>query len=117
MIQARTIEKLKDESREIAREAGTDPEVARKIMVAIEERIKAKRRPIKEPAPEGSITLSDAVRKYEIPLNTISYWVDKKYVTVLKKARNYLYLDEDSLIKFKEKRNRKHNRRSSKIVQ
>jgi hypothetical protein len=100
MVQAKTLERLISLSPEIAQAAGTDPATAKRIMEAIEERIKSNRRHPREPAPQGSISLRVAAKKYHIPSTTLSFWVKRGYLKVLERTPNWLYIDEECLIKY-----------------
>ena len=44
--------------------------------------------------PEGGITLGDASRKYKINGPTISRWVKRGHITVIKRCPNCLFLKE-----------------------
>jgi hypothetical protein len=103
-MQIRTLEKFIAKSPEIAQEAGTDPEVARRVMEAIEERIKKSRRQPSDPAPKGGISLRSAARKYGIPHSTLLLWIPHNYIQVLKKTNYRTYISEDSLVKYINKR-------------
>jgi hypothetical protein len=81
------------EAERIIREAKTPDE-------AVERLRKLTKRQPKPTAPEGGISLREASRKYEIPIATLSYWVTKNNISVLKRTPNWLYIDESSLIKY-----------------
>jgi len=100
MIQAKSIERLRAQSMEIAQEAGTDLETAQRVMEAIKERINKNHRHPRDPAPEGSISLRAAARKYGIPQPTISYWCKTGKIIILKKTVNWTYIDEKGLVKY-----------------
>jgi len=54
----------------------------------------------KQPPPKGGISIRAASRKYGILHGTLSKWAAKGKVKILELTKNWLYLDEKSLIGF-----------------
>ena len=100
MVQARTLEKFKAQSPEIAQETGTDPEEVIKVLEAVAERIKKNQRQPREPIPEGGISIREAARKYKRSHCTILLWIKKGKIKVIKRTLNWTYIKEISLTEY-----------------
>jgi hypothetical protein len=72
----------------------------RKLTMLIREMAKKRQRPERQPAPDGSISIREAERKYGISARTISGWVSKGYIPILLRTKNWLYISEAELVKF-----------------
>lgn len=117
MIQAKTLGKYIEKSQEIAAEVGADPEIARKVLEAVEKRINRYRRHPREPVPEGGISIREAARKYDIIPSTLSRWCNNGKVNILKRTLNWVYLEEKSLLEYlKENNNHTQKGRKSNIT-
>jgi len=94
MVQAKTLEKFISQSPEIAQAAGTDPATARRIMEAIEERIKSNRRHPAPQPPVGGISIRAASRKYGMRHTTIVRWVKEGFIPVILETKNEKFINE-----------------------
>jgi len=59
--------------------------------------------PIRQPKqqpPEGGISIREVSRKYGIPKSNLSRWAKKGVLKIIFKVKNWLYLDEKSLVEF-----------------
>lgn len=97
MVTEKALEKYLNISQEIAQDADTEPEVAQRVIRAIEKRIVNKRRQPAPSPPEGGISQSAASRKYEVYQQTISRWVEKGYIPVVLRTKKEVYIDEEAL--------------------
>lgn len=93
MITQKVLERYMNEAVEIAREAETAPEVAERVMKAIENHIVKNRRRRAPPPPEGGITLNQAGGKYGIAPQTIHRWAKMGIIPILSKTMNCVYVD------------------------
>lgn len=75
----------------------------RKVSSLIKKMARQRQRPERRPAPEGSISIRAAERKYGVPSRTISGWVSKGYIRVVLDTKNWKYIDEAELVKLIEK--------------
>jgi hypothetical protein len=81
------------EAEKIFRESNGDAELATQKLKRLHKRHPA------PPPPEGGISLSDAERKYGIPNETISRWVKRGWLLVLKRTKSKVYVAETEIIK------------------
>jgi hypothetical protein len=81
------------EAKRIAREANGNAEIISQKLDSL-----PTRQP-KPPAPEGGISLSDAEHKYNIPNETISRWVKRGYIPIIKRTRREVYIEESAFSK------------------
>lgn len=72
----------------------------RKVLSLIKKMAKQRRRPERQPAPEGSISIRAAARKYNIVHSTISRWVAKGHIPVLLRDKNWVYVSEAALFDY-----------------
>jgi len=85
-------ERLMSRAGTIARERESD--ITESILREAADEIKSNgRKPAPEP-PEGGISIRAAGRKYRIPNRTISRWVNKGYIKLLKETKNCKYISE-----------------------
>lgn len=101
MVTQKTLRKYmsNDEVTEIAREAEAAPEVAGRVMKALENRIIRNRRHPAPPPPEGGISLSEGQRRFGVSNVTIHRWAKMGIIPILAKTKNCVYVDEKILAK------------------
>ncbi len=56
------------------------------------------------PSPTGGISLREAERKYGVANSVISRWVQAGKIPVVKRTKNWLYIDEKYLVEFLKQR-------------
>lgn len=90
-----TRRRLDDDAEKISKRC---PKISKgKIKMVLEAVIEERQNNEKElrpTAPEGSISLRAACRKYGVLNSTLSGWVKRGYIPVLLRTRNWLYIDE-----------------------
>ena len=74
----------------------SEPE-KRKLTSLIKKMAKQRQRPERQPAPEGSISIREAARKYDVDFRTISRWVSKGYIPTVLRTNNWVYIEEKAL--------------------
>lgn len=99
MVTRKTLEKYVNEAEVIAEEINETPEVVTKVLRQVEVRIENGRRQPKPLIPEGGISLRAAERKYGVLHSTISRWVARGEIPVILRTDNWVYIDENALIK------------------
>jgi hypothetical protein len=57
-----------------------------------------------EPPPRGGISINQAARKYSLHERTISRWVQAGKIPIIKRTKNWLYIDEKALVEFLKQR-------------
>ena len=72
----------------------------RKVSSLIKKMARQRQRPERQPAPEGSISIREAARKYNIVHSTISRWVSRGYIPVLLRDKNWVYVNECVLVEY-----------------
>ena len=97
VITGRSITRLLNMSEEIAKAADTTKEVAEKVLLAANQDIIKRRREPAPPPPEGGISVRAASRKYKIPSQTISQWIQKGVLNPLLRTKNELYIKEQDI--------------------
>ncbi len=60
------------------------------------------------PPPDGGISIREAARKYLLHERTVSRWVQAGKISVKKRTKNWLYIDEKSLVEFLKQREKSH---------
>ena len=82
---------------EVADKTGLPTEDVERVVGQIITDKNNNRRQLKPPPPEGGISIRAAGRKYNLAPRTISGWVQKDFVPVLLRTKNWLYVDEAKL--------------------
>ena len=62
------------------------------------------------PPPEGGISIRAAGKKYKIPFQTISQWVQKGVIKPLLRTKNELYISESDIAQIATKYKQSHGR-------
>lgn len=97
MVTQKGLERYMTNVEQIAKEAETDPEVAKRVIKAIENDMNNRRRQPTPPPPEGGISRSKASRKYDIAKTTIYGWIKRGYIPVLLRTKREVYIQEAKL--------------------
>lgn len=106
----RTFERLLNKSPELASAAGASEKLVRKILEMAEKDVISRRRQPAPPAPEGGISIRAAGKKYKIPFQTISQWVQTGALKSLKRTKNALYIKESDIAGIATKYKQHHGR-------
>ena len=100
MVAKRGLDRYMARVEEIAREAGTDKKAAERILKVIQKDMDKRRRQKAPPPPEGGISVRESERKYGISRSKVSRLAQKGKVKILARVKNWLYIDESSLIAY-----------------
>jgi hypothetical protein len=99
MVTVKTFERLMNNCEEIAQKAGTDPDVAEKVLQVAQDEVISRRRQPKVPIPEGGISINIAARKYKVDHTLLCRWRKKGIIITLLETKNEIYVSEESVSK------------------